>query len=726
MTPQERMQQLEQQAMARQRMQQLEQQAMARQSQTPVSEASNQPGFWQSLRHGADNIAQGFTHGVRQTLPPVDMALSAAGLEHPGPTEGSFVGSAAQYAGELAPAAVAGTAALASRGAALATNPNVAAPGRVQGAVDHMGRSLQQHLARSPGQAAAIEGGALTGAAVGYAGAEDSPIPGAQEVAGLAGGLVGGGVTGAPRWAADRAGAYYNRMQKNLNPWSQRGAEMRVNEQRQARAADPLLAEQAVRDGPRDIPPALLTEQPHLIAEQRRAAQQNPEVEARLREMVTGARQTRQSELRGMTEGARESEDWAHRVMQRVAPPGTGIDPNDPDLMMRQVLDSYGPAYRDFQGRAQTRGLGAELRDAIMDQSISGDPRNQRHVLDEVRRLTQDVNRRVDPQTGEVNVQDLFTLRETIRAKRMQYLSHDPEDRQFRSLYENAENIITRRIEDTLPPDQHQRLMDLDRRYRGFSTVREAMSRGEGLSQGSLESALAMRTGSTEYAVGGGDLRALTRLGVSTDRLWGNPTLASTVVRDAPPADAKALRGAFLEEMLSKATRMDPRSGEMAISGMQLRELVRQEERVLRNLQMSDKDLTKLRRLSSELTMLERNPEVEVGALMEDPTSRVMDLVGALVGAKLGQRVAGEGLGSSLVLAGRGSKDVRSRLAKAISDRARQRYEAGLTNHDAYMQSLRGPTSAVRPGLPERPGSRGITAPITGDMGQTIYDEVTQ
>lgn len=692
-------------------------------------QASNQPGFWESVHHGLDNMAQGFTYGVRRALPPVDMALEAVGLEHPGPTEGSFVGKASQYAGELAPGTVAGSYALGQRGMALLRNPATAAVSRVQGAVDDIGRSFQQAAAQAPRQTGATEAGALAGSAAGYAAAENSPIPGVQEVAGLAGAVGGGGVIMAPRWLANRAMGYYNKTMKNFNPWSDRGAEMRVNEQRQQRAADPVLAEQAVRDGPRDIPPALVTEQPHLIAEQRRAMLENPALESRLRHQTEAARTVRQGELWGMTEGAQRGDEWAYRVMRRVAPPGTSIEPNDPDLMLRQVYEAYGPAYRQFSGRAQTSGMGVELRDAILDPTISGDPRNQQHALGLVRRLTEDVNQRVDPQTGEVNMQDLFALREAVRNERMQYLSHEPEDRQFRSLYENAENIITRRIEDALPPEQHQRLQDLDRRYRGFSTVRDAMKRGEGLQQRSLQGSLAQRTGETEYSTGGGDLRSITRMGIDVKNLMGNPTLARTTVRGAPPADKQSLRAGFIEQMLNDATSLNQRSGGMEISGMRLREAINQQEKVLRELDIPDKDLTRLRRLASDLVMLERNPDVNVEHLMEDTTSRILEMAGALVGAHLGGQAAqrmGGGSGPQLVLAGRGSTDVRGLLSRALQDRARQRYEGTLTDREGYLRSLTGPTSFARRSGPPIVNSRGITAPITSDMGQTLYEEGTQ
>jgi hypothetical protein len=192
--------------------------------------------------------------------------------------------------------------------------------------------------------------------------------------------------------------------------------------------------------------------------------------------------------------------------------------------------------------------------------------------------------------------------------------------------------------------------------------------------------------------------------------------------------DAQAVRAGFIEDLLNKSTQMDPKSGQATISGMRLAELVRQQERVLRSLKVPDEQMTQLRRLAHELSLLERQPDVQVGALMEDTTSRLLEMVGALIGSTLGSQTAqrvGGGSGQSIVLSGRGSTDVRGFLGRILSDRARRRYESGFLNRNEYLRSLTGPTTAPRPPIPPSFSGRGVLAPITGSMGQTVYDEAT-
>ena len=73
-----------------------------------------------------------------------------------------------------------------------------------------------------------------------------------------------------------------------------------------------------------------------------------------------------------------------------------------------------------------------------------------------------------------------------------------------------------------------------------------------------------------------------------------------------------------------------------------------------------------------------------------------MQLLAALVGAKSGQRVAGHGMGSSLVLAQFFSNKMRNALATVTADKATEIMVAAHRDPKLYAALLTGPTASAR------------------------------
>ena len=156
-----------------------------------------------------------------------------------------------------------------------------------------------------------------------------------------------------------------------------------------------------------------------------------------------------------------------------------------------------------------------------------------------------------------------------------------------------------------------------------------------------------------------------------------NPVKTARSWRTVMRGDAKALRGLkelFAEEIfnMSKVGAVDD-AGEQLISGNKMQRIFDENIKTGRALGMDETDISKFRHTINVFRKAElRAAKLAKGdrTIIPDTPAAILDFIAALIGAKSGQKAAGAGMGSSMVLAGRGSTAFRERLAGLTSDKA--------------------------------------------------------
>src|SRR5690606_16795670 len=194
----------------------------------------------------------------------------------------------------------------------------------------------------------------------------------------------------------------------------------------------------------------------------------------------------------------------------------------------------------------------------------------------------------------------------------------------------------------------------VDRRYRQYKVVEDAMYRGGevGLDPRRLSDAVRRAAQSPgRYARGADEeLRNLALQGRSMDELLRNPALAARVRRGLNDEQLRAVKADFTQTLVQRAMRPDD-AGEPVLDGRQFKTLLRQNAESGRALGLSRTQMERGKTWAGRPIMMQLRPPEAVARRYEDGPSTVVELVSGLVGAKGGQRVAGRGLGSSLVLA---------------------------------------------------------------------------
>jgi hypothetical protein len=171
-----------------------------------------------------------------------------------------------------------------------------------------------------------------------------------------------------------------------------------------------------------------------------------------------------------------------------------------------------------------------------------------------------------------------------------------------------------------------------------------------------------------------------------------SPELAARMARDMDPEQVKNdLRAEFLKR--SSFTRPD---GTETLSGKRLIQTLRESRESLLAAGFTEEELKRIERVGSTLNMIDARSPKEVAQLLEDAPGTVLRLVAAIAGAKWGQRIAGAGMGSSLVLAQFGSRVMQDRLKSLLRDDADLLLRAAMTNKELFAALLVRPTSPVK------------------------------
>ena len=193
------------------------------------------------------------------------------------------------------------------------------------------------------------------------------------------------------------------------------------------------------------------------------------------------------------------------------------------------------------------------------------------------------------------------------------------------------------------------------------------------------------------------ELRNAATAGRPVTRMMNDPETIARHVVDMTPEDLANWRNEFIESLYAKSftKEIDPQSGLEVIDGRRLQGNLNSFRKSAKALGMTDEDLGRIDSLAKELVVMQESSPSAVARLFEDGPSNVVQLVATLWGAKSGQRVAGSGMGSSMVLAGFFANKMRAAVAKLTSDKATQLMIDAAKDPELYKAMLVGPTSSV-------------------------------
>lgn len=213
-------------------------------------------------------------------------------------------------------------------------------------------------------------------------------------------------------------------------------------------------------------------------------------------------------------------------------------------------------------------------------------------------------------------------------------------------------------------------------------------------------------------------MRSLALTGWPMEQLLRDPELAARSVRGLSDAEKAPLKANVVENLMRQARDADP-DGNSIVSGAKLRALTQENSEAARALGMNSTDISRLNHMASQLTMIQRQSPGAVDFLYEDAPNVLMQVGAQLLGAKAGQRIAGRGIGSSLVLAQFMSKRARDKLAEFTSGEAERLMVDATTDPKLYQALLTGPTSSQSQ---RREAGRSLNAWLLGETEDLARD----
>lgn len=666
-----------------------------RQSQSQQEE--QKPSFKEraaQVYRGAGQLAAEFNTGVAALLPrPIGDAIYGVGTSRAaafpqGSAPSSPVGAGMRYAGTALPLAV----------GAVSAGTNIASTAMSRpGIFRSILKDISETAMRSPGIFYGSEAaGAFGAGALGEAVRQDGGGPIAQTGAEIVGGLTLGGATSAiPR--SIRSGR--EAILTNLLPMTEEGGMIRAARQTQARAGGAESAEALaprLENVPEGVTPAQWIGDERLMAQEARLLADNPEMSNIVRRDLQEARLAAQNALRDEFGAPRSRQDWERVVLESVAPEGSVISAGQSDEMLNQAYESFAPLYDSAKGfAAPSAGLRDELVGAAQDEAVLATPQERRAITgwlnNQVRAFTDKMT------ANELTTDDLLELRSRIRDERR--LQSRRGNMERADLLGSAEGEVTARLEQSLPEDVLTTLRATDSQYRKYKVVESALYNAgdQTLTPDQLSQAIRMGglTSQSRYARGVDEatqeMRRLAMGGRSTEEILGDPVRASLFVRNLSDTDKRAVQADFVNTLITRAQGQSVGStdgGVPFISGQKLIQDLRDNRGVMTNLGMSQSEISRLNTMARDIRTMEQKSPAAVAQLFEDGPATVMQLAAALIGAKSGQRAAGNGLGSSLVLAQFMSNRARTALANLTSDEAARIMRDAATDPDLYRALL--------------------------------------
>lgn len=600
------------------------------------------------------------------------------------------VGRGAEYVGMALPMAIGIPAAGQATASQMTT---LARPGVFRTMIDDITNFAMNNPALYfGGETAAAFGAGAAGEAAEQAGA--GPV--GQMASELAGGMgLGTFATIGPRSLR----AMRESVKANLFPMSEEGGMIRAARQTQARTPGESAAQEYARrleSIPEGVTPAQWIGDERLMAQEARLLADNPELERQVRQELQDARIAAQESLKDAFGRPRSRQDWEVSVLERVTPEGAMIEPGMTDDMLNQAYKSFAPLYDSAKGHPiNALGLENKLALAPYDEGIIAADSERKAVEGWVRnQLTA-----FDPEiaNGQIPSDALLQLRSKVRDQRRLQSKRQNEERA--DLLGAVEGELTTMLEQGLPPDVTDTLRAADSQYRKYKIVENAIfAAGDtALTPGQLSAAIQQGglTTTSRYARGTDEvtqeLRRLALAGRSTEEILEDPRRAKLFVRDLNATEKQAVHADFANVLFNRAkesARDATDAGTPLISGERLLRDIDANEEVMRALGMTPDDRKRLRTIAETIATLGKKAPAAVDQLMEDGPATILQLAATLAGAKSGQRMAGRGLGSSLVLAQYMSNRARNTLASLTSNQAEQLLEDAVTDPKLYQALL--------------------------------------
>ena len=429
------------------------------------------------------------------------------------------------------------------------------------------------------------------------------------------------------------------------------------------------------------------------MAQEAALLRDNPQLENIVRADLQEARLIAQEELQGISGSPRTRQEWEMAVINRVAPEGAAIEPGMTDEMLESAYQSFRPLYDSAKGYpVDVEGFGQVLRDSPLNPAIMSTDPERRSVQGWI---NQQLTKYKGLQSGQAPSDELLDLRSSVRDEIRTQESRGRDERA--DLLRSTEAAITQRLENSLPAEVVDTLRQTDSQYRKYKVVENAIFEAGDKSLTAADLSNSVQSGGLttpgRYARGVDpvteELRRMALGGQSSDQFIGNPERAARVVRDMPEPERQAIQADFVDTLMRRATSAEATdSGIPFISGDKLMTDFRENTEVMKKLGMTSFDILRFERIAKQIkSMSQRSPEA-VDNLFEDGPANLLQLGAALMGAKSGQRLAGQGMGSSLVLAQYMSNKARSTLASLTSNEAERLMRDAVTDPDLYKALL--------------------------------------
>lgn len=645
-----------------------------------------------------------FVAGVNRPLAGiVDVAMSpvalaremvtgrpSRGLSTNMPQQGDFGGSrmagaAGEYVGMAMPLA-GGLPALGS------TAPQIARLGTVQNFLN----SLAKNAYSAPKTYLASEALSAGGAGMmGQLAQESGAGPVGQLAAEFGGAMAGGLPIMAPAgFRAAREG-----LTASLAPMSTEGGMIRAARQTQQRAGGQEAAQRAavlLETIPGNVSPAQWIGDERLMAQEARLLADNPQMANQVKADLQDARIAAQESLLDSFGKPRTRQDWEKSVLEKVAPEGVVIQRGQTDEMLDEAYQAFTPLYDSAKGHpVNVSALDQGLQSSALDQEIIATDAERAAVGGWLKNQYSAVQRRL--QSGQPQSDDLLEIRSRIRDERRSQSKRGNMERA--DLLGSAEAYLTQTLEQQLPEETIDILRAADSQYRKYKVVENAIYNAGDSALTPDQLSQSIRTGgltsASRYARGSDpvvqELRIAALGGKSTEEVLGDPRRAALFVRGLDNDGRRAVQADFVNVLYNRAKGRATDAtdaGVPLVSGKQLLSDINENKQVMARLGMSQGDIGRVENIAREITRMERRSPAAVDSLFTDGPASLLQLGAALIGAKSGQRMAGGGMGSSLVLAQYMSNRARRTLANLTSDEAERLMVDAATDPKLYKALL--------------------------------------
>lgn len=587
---------------------------------------------------------------------------------------------------------------------------------RVAFLLKQVGEKVAQTAVKHPKTFIATEAAAAAGAGAAMQAVEErGGGPQAQMAAGLGAGTIAGLSPAAlPRMLKNA----WRWGMKNFNPWRKAGAMPRGAEQMQMRAEDATAAADklaaaidpetgALRPEFEGMTPARIIGEERLMAQEARVLADDPELDKLVREDLVSAIKRAEFELRGLYDTPQGKEAWEQAVFQRVAPDHVEIQPGTAEEMLDQLYGAFKPMYDEFKGYPIRTGLYNQPRRTTLETMIQNVPDSNRVMVDDATRAKvgrwldsqyEGLHRTIKNVDGVDTFQsaDLLEFRSTIRAEARRAAKRN--DMETVDLLKIAEEKVDVLLKDQLPEGTMAELGVVDSHYRNYKIAEDAVYRGaagdRGLTPDSLlQSVRASASSKGSYARGEQlELRSLAASGRPVAKLLNDPERLRRSVANMTEADLQNTQRDFFDTILGKSMHTDEQGLEV-VSGIKLKKALQNFDESAKAVRMDEGDMKRANDIADRLIMAQRKSPAAVEELYEDAPADILQLAATLIGAKHGQKVAGRGMGSSMVLAGFFAKKAREILGKLTSNQARIILANAQTDPELYHHLLTAATS---------------------------------